>query len=613
MSLLRYERLDPESRDIRVLVLFPGTWSSPIRTSLQKMNLDDEKIYEAVSYAWGEPDDTRGIFVEEAIHQIPSNLEACLRYLRKPTKPVVLWADAICINQKDTLEKADQVKLMGEIFRHCSSTYIWLGIPNTSSPTPESHRSTEKGNGADPFYIIKHFAQDRHLASLSCFKKVGSEKRIEFFEDSAFVKIWKAFTEASQKSWWSRFWCVQECLLSPSATIVFGHWRLPWKTVKTCQVNYNKHVLHCCSESASAMPEHYTFYADMNVAHTQLELDHGTTWRLPPAIPSTPDLLIRSFSYKACRDPRDKIFGICGLLEHSGYGGYNVDYSLSTASAYQEAMKTLLRGGGGDLQCLTGSGYNSQKHDLPSWVRNFGHRPDIEKVTYEIMRFHSYDLYNASASLKGTPIIQANSSLSLCGRRIDTIKQVGSAVKSRSWQHIRDVLQTWYDLADLIVSNVYLESPAEGAFWRTVMGDSLYEGITMPGRDDVWRRMSNEDSASLQDWLSSVLWSMSTNTEPPISAWLRTLVSVTYGRAMFQTLQGYLGLCGPKTQEGDEVWILKGGKVPFVLRPCYNDSHSLQDCPPDWYKLVGDAYLHGYMDGEIVKDGPSYTCRVVLR
>jgi hypothetical protein len=36
------------------------------------------------------------------------------------------------------------------------------------------------------------------------------------------------------------------------------------------------------------------------------------------------------------------------------------------------------------------------------------------------------------------------------------------------------------------------------------------------------------------------------------------------------------------------VWIFSA-KVPFVLRPC-SDAHT--------FSLVGEAYVHGFMDGE---------------
>lgn len=40
---------------------------------------------------------------------------------------LVLWADGICINQKDILERASQVKLMGDIYSKAQATAAYLG------------------------------------------------------------------------------------------------------------------------------------------------------------------------------------------------------------------------------------------------------------------------------------------------------------------------------------------------------------------------------------------------------------------------------------------------------------------------------------------------------
>lgn len=59
-------------------------------------------------------------------------------------------------------------------------------------------------------------------------------------------------------------------------------------------------------------------------------------------------------------------------------------------------------------------------------------------------------------------------------------------------------------------------------------------------------------------------------------------------RRLFRSKKHHLGN-GPKcSRPGDEIWLLAGAKVPFVLRP-YDDGK---------YLLVGDAYVHGIMHGE---------------
>jgi hypothetical protein len=53
---------------------------------------------------------------------------------------------------------------------------------------------------------------------------------------------------------------------------------------------------------------------------------------------------------------------------------------------------------------------------------------------------------------------------------------------------------------------------------------------------------------------------------------------------------GGLGLGPDSVQINDEVWILAGSQVPFILRSV--------DGSPRRYKLIGEAYVHGIMHGE---------------
>lgn len=50
-----------------------------------------------------------------------------LRYLRPSRGERVVWVDAICINQKDSKERGEQVAKMGRIYSQCFQVVIWLG------------------------------------------------------------------------------------------------------------------------------------------------------------------------------------------------------------------------------------------------------------------------------------------------------------------------------------------------------------------------------------------------------------------------------------------------------------------------------------------------------
>jgi hypothetical protein len=75
--------------------------------------------YVALSYSWGNPHETRSIFVNEHRVEVTKNLESALRILREkgPLRAgVKIWIDALCINQKDNDEKGVQVRRMRDIY-----------------------------------------------------------------------------------------------------------------------------------------------------------------------------------------------------------------------------------------------------------------------------------------------------------------------------------------------------------------------------------------------------------------------------------------------------------------------------------------------------------------
>jgi hypothetical protein len=73
--------------------------------------------YIALSYVWGDEAIGSPISINNETTSITTNLDRALRNLwRKGGEEVLVWADAICINQADDVEKASQVRMMGDIY-----------------------------------------------------------------------------------------------------------------------------------------------------------------------------------------------------------------------------------------------------------------------------------------------------------------------------------------------------------------------------------------------------------------------------------------------------------------------------------------------------------------
>lgn len=62
------------------------------------------------------------------------------------------------------------------------------------------------------------------------------------------------------------------------------------------------------------------------------------------------------------------------------------------------------------------------------------------------------------------------------------------------------------------------------------------------------------------------------------------------GRQFPVTASNSIGLVPKLANVGDEIYLLAGGKFLYVLRP-----------QGDCYRLIGECYIHGLMDGEALK------------
>ena len=136
-----YRPLSKKRLEIRLLVLERSAdVDSAIKCSLTTWSLLDicenrapQISFEALSYAWGDPYVTAEILLHGTTTSVTRNLESFLRHRRNPTEDVILWVDALCINQRDPEEKNFQVNMMSKIYACSSSLTIWLGPGSSDS------------------------------------------------------------------------------------------------------------------------------------------------------------------------------------------------------------------------------------------------------------------------------------------------------------------------------------------------------------------------------------------------------------------------------------------------------------------------------------------------
>jgi hypothetical protein len=191
-ALYQLHQLDADRREIRLIVLQPGTPKDPIVVELKTGSLNDNISYETISYAWGDETHRSAITISGLETSVTANLGSALRHMRLQDQPRVLWADAICINQSDIPEKNIQVRHMGEIYMNCSKCLVWLG-------------EEDEEDGQTAFDFIEELSRGGHIVTSRCYRNPDSRERCR--------GKFPALARLMRRPWWSRAWVVQEALL----------------------------------------------------------------------------------------------------------------------------------------------------------------------------------------------------------------------------------------------------------------------------------------------------------------------------------------------------------------------------------------------------------------
>ena len=217
-----YEKLESadEIRVLRILkgdrddkiecLLFPSALASADNTSSKSKAQRFEYI--ALSYWWGPPDEVARqeinitgpggdmLGLRRGTFYVRDNLGAALRQLRSRRGDVVIWVDAICINQDDKKEKMAQVSRMHEIYTEAKSVCVWLGagIPQTK----------------ETFDFLGEILDLQTLDTLLAKRKDPGK--------------WWLVVRLLRNAWFSRRWVIQELTLARDATVRWGESQMPW-------------------------------------------------------------------------------------------------------------------------------------------------------------------------------------------------------------------------------------------------------------------------------------------------------------------------------------------------------------------------------------------------
>ncbi|CAG9998294.1 unnamed protein product [Clonostachys byssicola] len=587
-------------RTIRTLLLQPGQAGQEVSCSLQHASLDHNRPkYEALSYAWGDVLNTRQICVDGRTATITASLYSALAQFRHPTHPRLLWADALCINQKDTAEKTVQVQLMADVYRYAVQVLVWLG-PDEA--------------GLEEFLPTLHAASGL-ISAIEARYNNEPEAAIEM--QRKMMRLgWEPILELFLRPWFTRKWVVQEVALAKHVVMCCGNIWFPFHTLGMITL-----ALVDWPVSAGLMAQWDKKYSTGFFNAYFLYSVHRNKVNNCEEGEDILNCLVRTKLFQ-CSVPHDHIYGLLGLLDTFG-ASLKPDYECSAADAFSQfAIWNLVEEQRPEVLCIASK--PDGQIGLPSWVPDLSNMQDIHPIANHTLRLFSAGGQQAPKFSVSTD----RKTLSCPGRIIDTIEnytqcvsemplpedipeclvrrrvtryKVQSACRTLFWLQACERLAAENTSGLLYNDDGSNDGNTHGKtrlspdrfkqFWRTILCglhfiDGGYHrpkpsvGTTFARYFDLLRDTCSE--SRYKQVSGSELWKCALVIESTID-----MLSVR--RKFCTTKAGRLGQLPKEAQRGDQVCILQGVQVPFVVRK-RPQGHG--------YVLIGECYLNGVMDGE---------------
>ncbi|KAK5653791.1 hypothetical protein OQA88_7949 [Cercophora sp. LCS_1] len=618
VAMTRYAHRQLEGlRQIRLLELSPGNELDRPKGRIVETRLDRAGRFRALSYRWGPSTETSAT-LETPDGQVPlaASLHRALRRLRDPAEKLVLWVDAICINQNDDGEKKTQLRLMREIYRSAETVVAWLG-----DEADNSSRALEA--------LLQ-------IRTLSLRPRVWPSKLPQVSGSwggrpcpSENDPVWDDIATLFARDWFERVWILQEIVFAKDITVCCGLSRMSWddlfEAFKVC-VREKPGLLQKGSPSQHGHPNAIAAYT--------LGITRGI-YLGPLRRPFNLLELFALFSYAKATEPRDKLFALLPLASDADDSVFDPDYGSPLPVVVRRYAGEFVRRGNA-LDLLYNAG-TSKSFAFASWIPDWTRENQPNTISTWYSRRGRFSAAGRSSlqtagifvSPRSTrPDPDSEDPLFVEGKRVDRIRSIGnltrlasdavtyvnslhSAVESlapyptgesvdelkmrlpigdASRPHLdalTDVASAYYTLA----APAALTSP-QGSLHGNNNGGGYPEGPAAPTPGIL-----SVDSTAIKTIDGFVrIFSQAQDRKQALWDYWHTATSFALrlsGARVCFTERGYIGLAPPDAEPGDMVIIINGAAVPFLVRGpqslVSSESRST---------LIGECYIHGIMHGE---------------
>ncbi|KAL3421145.1 ankyrin and HET domain-containing protein [Phlyctema vagabunda] len=597
---------------IRLVNVEPGlTDGHPISCSL--FSYDRSSIsYAALSYTWGDSANTIPIILNGEQFPITVNLWSALQVLRRQGREWnskrLLWIDAICINQIDHEERAQQVQLMKSIYTAAHHVFIWLGNYSEAEDALVEFPVEKWGFASLPHGNLETTKAAFKLVeqlSWSFSEAVGLKPYLEgASRPSMNHSCWGYLSRIFQRSWFLRLWVIQELAVARKAVVYCGDCMTDWQTLEGCVRAISAHIRYSSISRVGQLPFIYNLCHQNVTIPSMVRVDKTNLLSL-----------IYCTRYSKASEPLDRLYAIKDLLDVED-PDISVDYSVSVASAYRKwTIKRIKRTGKLDVLSLCTNTYkapdNMQQDRWCSWV------PDITDITglddslfalgNGMSPGSSSHWYKATADTRWespNTVLVTEDTLSIKSIKICHIIKLfppaallGIPVIS---SQLRAALRDWEEKVLEHFGLPITQEPEPSLLNAFV--STIFRGQVTPSED--WTLASFQDSYKVWRGISPLPQTF----EPAKPEEERSRLYLQHFETMLALMIGNTHLCITSEHSigvissmcdpniNDEIHVLFGGNTPFLLRRNQN----MISTTPGTHRLMGPCYLHGYMYGEAI-------------
>jgi hypothetical protein len=573
--------------------------------------LDDSPNYEALSYAWGSPERNIPILVrfssldseadgtasQRALF-ITDHLVAALKRLRPRTGCRLIWIDQICINQEDPLEKNQQVQLMVNIYERADQTVVWLGEEDEDREVLEEMLEIfSRGLSVEEGRLL--------LGQMVDVSEPRNPATIRGQRREAMIRL-------MNRSWFSRAWIFQECVVSSNVQIVLGSIQVPFDQFVSLPTGLQS-LEHDAGGYKNSIIKTTTGYSALSFTAYQRKLYQKREQRQGSFL----GMLLHVTQNFTSTDVRDRVYSFLSFQDKDVTTPILPRYDLSVEAAYTNVARTAIENSGSldVFGIVLGDLPRKHGHLFPSWVPDWTlSLPYSRPIAFSDLKTS----FHACRDFTHKPIADPDpTKLTVRGIIVGSIDKIVPQSFDTGYymDNMRDILRVkalynWlndyfmrydpiYDCKrnriDLLL-DIFRTLLADGAFGDTQpLPHNLADLLQAHNQEETLSRMSapsilpsGESNDSHGESAKKPVNLRQTFTD------LRRYSLVVQRKRLFISDRRHLGLAPLSIREGDLICILYGSKTPCVLRPLEEQ----KKVGKEEYQVVCQCYLNGWMYGE---------------